>query len=226
MRLIVSLVCFLQDAAPPAYKEGDAKSDPDETASERAAAAWSELQQWRKLITPAFKHVFSRVAPLSPEARADRAKLWPPESDDEVEDGVEEQKEGDGGEQEEDQATDAHGAQQPVGIEDDEKSGPAAADLAAEDEEMHDRANSDADGNCAIKLVELHSLLLDWPSPPTNDAARQSLRTRTTRVLQLLDDAEVKKSIAEGKDTDKEVRTHALRAQLSSICIDSFSAAQ
>jgi hypothetical protein len=76
------------------------------------------------------------------------------------------------------------------------------------------------------KLVELHSLLLDWPSPPKDEADRQSLWTCKTRVLQLIDDAEVKKSIAEGKDMDKEVRTHALRAQLSSICIDSFSAAQ
>jgi hypothetical protein len=62
------------------------------------------------------------------------------------------------------------------------------------------------------KLAEVHSLLGNWP--PTDDAARQSL---TTRVLQLIDDAEVKKSISEGKDSDKEVRTHAERAELSSV---------
>ena len=59
------------------------------------------------------------------------------------------------------------------------------------------------------KLVELHSLLRDWPSPPKDEAARQSLRTRKTRVLQLLDEGEVKKSIVEGKDADKDVRTQA-----------------
>jgi hypothetical protein len=59
------------------------------------------------------------------------------------------------------------------------------------------------------KLVELYSLLRDWPSPTKDEAARQSLRSRKTRVLQLIEDEEVKKSIAKEADMDEDVRTHA-----------------
>jgi hypothetical protein len=55
------------------------------------------------------------------------------------------------------------------------------------------------------KLSNLHNLLhYGWTM---DNAARQA--RQTARVLQLLDDEEVQKSIAEGKDMNKEVRTHA-----------------
>jgi hypothetical protein len=77
----------LQDEAPPAYKKGDTKSDPNETAEERAEAAWTELQRWRTLITPAFKHIFSRIPiPVYPHDAPADADKWAPESDDDAED--------------------------------------------------------------------------------------------------------------------------------------------
>jgi hypothetical protein len=72
-----------------------------------------------------------------------------------------------------------------------------------------------SDWSNLAKIAELHSLLRDWPSPPKDEADRQSLRTRKTRVLLLIEDEEVKESIAEGADTDEDVRTHAQKAQFS-----------
>jgi len=164
----------LQDEAPPAYEEG-AKSDRDDTAGERAEPAWVELQQWRTLITPAFKHVFSRVKlkPVSTFGVPLDPSKWAPESDEEEE------------------------------AEDEAKDDPAAANESCEGKGIEEakEAEKEKAGHAKILAPSASSVLALAPAPRNGNDEESEANDRLSSAYSFIDsDAQSTRSSIESAD--------------------------